>query len=485
MTLLQQQGQDPFSQERYDLSHHAADIHQDFDRLEETEVRLAGRITGFRTMGKALFLDLSDSTGVIQLYVKKDLVGEASFEKIRDLVDAGDIAGVRGIVFRTRSGEVSIRTLELTLLAKALRPLPFGKRTKDGRTWYDLNDQETRYRQRYADLAVHPEVREVFVRRSAIVRSIRQFLDGEGFLEVETPMMQTIPGGAAARPFQTHHNALDLELFLRVSPELYLKRLIVGGFEKVYEINRNFRNEGISTKHNPEFTMLELYMAYCNLEDVMDLTERLIRQAAMDALGDKPLQFNGATIDLNVPWPRIPMLGAIEERSGIPANALGSFETARAAAQAQGVDVSRDKSLGEVINKLFDHFVEPLLIQPTFITDFPIDISPLAKKRADNPALTRRFELFIGGQELGNAFSELNDPIDQRERFVSQSQKKAAGDAEAHPMDEDYLLALEYGMPPTGGLGIGIDRLAMLITDSSSIRDVILFPLQKPRNEES
>ena len=478
-------GLDPFRTERYDWTHKASDIHSRFDELEGQAVRVVGRVSGVRAMGKALFLDLLDATAGIQLYVKKDVVGDEAFNLVREMLDVGDFAGVEGQVFRTRSGEISLRVASLTLLAKALRALPYGKRTKDGKSWYDLADQELRYRQRYADLAVHPEVRSVFIKRSGIVRAIRSFLDKEEFLEVETPMMQAVAGGAAARPFTTHHNALDMELFLRVSPELYLKRLVVGGFDRVYEINRNFRNEGISTKHNPEFTMLELYQAYADLDDVMSLTERMFRHVAAEVLGCLTLQYAGHTIELEGAWPRIPMLGAIEALSGIEATRLCSFEEARSAAQARGVDVSRDSSLGEVVNKLFDHFVEPTLIQPTFITDFPVDISPLAKKRADDPTLTRRFELFAGGQELGNAFSELNDPIDQRERFVAQAARLAGGDAEAHPMDEDYLTALEYGLPPTGGLGVGIDRLTMLFTDSVSIRDVILFPLMKPASRAS
>jgi lysyl-tRNA synthetase class 2 len=431
-------------------------------------------------MGKALFLDLADESGSIQLYVKKDMVTGHGYMVARELLDVGDFVGAAGPVFRTRTGEISVRVQELSILAKALRPLPLGKRTRDGQTWYDLTDQELRYRQRYADLAVHPEVREVFQKRSLLVRAIRRFLDDRGFLEVETPMMQSIHGGAAARPFCTHHNALKMDLFLRVSPELYLKRLIVGGFESVYEINRNFRNEGVDTRHNPEFTMLELYKAYVDLDDIMELTEVMFRYTCEDVTGQTCVPYGNNMIDFSGPWPRISMLDAICQRSGIRPEDLATFEAACSAAEQRDVDVSRDRTLGEVINKLFETFVEPELIQPTFITDFPIDISPLAKKRSDNPALTRRFELFVGGQELGNAFSELNDPIDQRERFQAQSSQRVAGNDEAQPMDEDYLIALEYGLPPTGGLGIGIDRLAMVFTNSSSIKDVILFPLQRP-----
>ena len=467
-------------QERYERTHTAEQIRRQFDSLEETEARVAGRITGARAMGKALFLDLEDASGSVQLYVRKDQVGDATYDVVRDLLDPGDIVGANGVVFRTRTGEISLRTTELVVLSKSIRPLPFGKRAKDGRTWYDLSDQEQRYRQRYADLAVHPEVRAVFTKRSALVRTIRSYLDSEGFLEVETPMMGSLAGGAAARPFTTHHNALNLELYLRVSPELYLKRLIVGGFEKVYEINRNFRNEGISTRHNPEFTMMELYEAYTDLEGMMDLTERLITHVADSVNGASSFSYSGNVICLDRPWKRIPMLEAIESLSGITADRLGRFGEARSAAEAAGVDVTQDTSVGGVINKLFERFVEPTLIQPTFITDYPVDISPLAKRRSDNADLTRRFEVFIGGQEIGNAFSELNDPMEQRERFDAQTIRGAEGDDEAHPMDEDYLLAMEYGMPPTGGLGIGIDRLAMLLTNSTSIRDVILFPLLRP-----
>ncbi|MCA1595170.1 MAG: lysine--tRNA ligase [Chloroflexi bacterium] len=484
LEALRRTGADPYLIERCERTHRAAEIHALFDTLQETTVRLAGRLTAVRAMGKALFLDLSDETGSIQLYVKRDLVGEGSFNTIRDLIDVGDIVGVCGAVFRTRMGEISIRAEEVTPLAKALRPLPIGKQSKDGRSWYDLSDQELRYRQRYLDLAVHPSVREVFIKRTLLVRAMRGFLDNEGFLEVETPMMQAIPGGAAARPFITHHNALDVDLYLRVSPELYLKRLIVGGFEKVYEINRNFRNEGIDTRHSPEFTMMELYQAYANLDDIMDLTEQLLRHVAEAVTSGEALEVDGQTIDLAGPWRRIAMQEAIEEKSGITARDTATFESARSAAEKAGVDVSRDGTLGEVINKLFEHFVEPTLIQPTFIVDYPIEISPLAKKKPGSPGLTRRFEVFIGGQEMGNAFSELNDPIDQRERFIAQAARHAGGDEDAHRMDDDYLLAMEYGMPPAGGLGIGIDRLTMLLTGCTSIRDVILFPLLRPSHHE-
>jgi lysyl-tRNA synthetase class 2 len=389
-----------------------------------------------------------------------------------DDIDIGDFLGVEGAVFTTRTGEITIAAERLQVLAKSLRPLPA--------KWHGLRDVETRYRRRYVDLIVSPEVRRAFVVRSQVIREIRHFLDFRGFLEVETPMMQPIPGGAAARPFITHHNALDLDLYLRVAPELYLKRLIVGGFEKVYEINRNFRNEGVSSRHNPEFTMLEAYQAYADYNDMMKLVEELVEHVCGEVLGELSLTYQGKEIDMRPPWRRIGLLEAIVEHTGVDPQRLLEVGSARAVCRELGLPAGEDLHLSTLVNNLFEARVEPHLIQPTFVVDYPTAISPLAKRKPDNPELVERFEPFVAGQELGNAFTELNDPLDQRRRFEEQARERAAGDEEAHPMDEDYVRALEYGMPPTGGLGIGIDRLVMLLTDSASIRDVILFPQMRP-----
>jgi len=458
---------------RFPFTHYAREIVENFEELEGEEVTIAGRLMAKRGHGKASFGNIQDSSGQVQIYVRMNDVGEETYRLFQKL-DIGDIIGVKGTVFKTRKGEITVSSRELTLLTKSLRPLP--------EKWHGLKDIELRYRQRYLDLIVNPEAKNVFITRSRIVSTIRSFMEEHGFLEVETPMMHPVAGGAAARPFVTHHNALDIDLFLRIAPELYLKRLLVGGLDKVFEINRNFRNEGISTKHNPEFTMLEAYQAYADYEDMMDLTEKLIVHVTQTVLNNSVITYEGREINFAPPWPRVPMLKAIKDYTGIDFTSRPSAaEAYRIACEELKLELEPGISWGEIVNEVFEQLVEPELIQPTFIVDYPVEISPLAKRKEDNPALTYRFELFICGREIANAFSELNDPIDQRERFMEQVKKRAAGDEEAHMMDEDFITALEYGMPPAGGLGIGIDRLVMILTNSSSIRDVILFPLLKPR----
>ncbi|MGI6551986.1 MAG: lysine--tRNA ligase [Clostridia bacterium] len=459
---------------RYPRTHHAREIVDNFENYQDATVVIAGRIMTKRTHGKASFAHLQDVTGQIQIYLRLNDVGEQTYDLFGRL-DIGDIIGVKGQVFRTRVGEVTVATRELTLLSKSLRPLP--------EKWHGLKDVELRYRQRYVDLIVNPEVRNTFILRSKIIRSIRNYLDREGFLEVETPTLHTIAGGAAARPFITHHNTLDLDMYLRIAPELHLKRLLVGGLEKIYEIGRVFRNEGISTKHNPEFTMLELYQAYADYRDMMELTENLISHVARETLGTMVIDYQGQAIDLTPPWPRLTMVEAVSKHLGLDFSGIQTDREAAALAEKYGLKVTGELTRGRVLSELFEEYVEQHLMQPHFILDYPIEISPLAKKKEDDPSFTYRFEAFIACRELANAFSELNDPIDQRERFQEQLALKAAGDEEAHPMDEDFVRALEYGMPPAGGLGIGIDRLVMLFTDSASIRDVILFPTMRPREE--
>lgn len=468
---LRDMGIDPFGK-KFERDSMAGKIKENFDDMEGMTVKLAGRIMSKRRHGKAGFANVCDLSGDIQLYFRKDDVGEDQYELFKKL-DIGDILGIEGEVFRTQKGEISIHVREFSYLSKSLNPLP--------EKWHGLKDVELRYRQRYVDLIVNPQVKEVFIKRSALIKEIRNFLDNEGFLEVETPMMQPIPGGAAARPFITHHNALDMELYLRIAPELYLKRLIVGGLEKVYEINRSFRNEGISTRHNPEFTMLEIYQAYADYEVMMELTEKLISSVVYKINGSMYLEFEGYELDFSPPWDRLAMLDAVKEHTGVDFNIIKTDEDAQQAALDLKMEVKSTASRGEIINEIFEEFVEEKLIQPTFIYGHPVEISPLAKRNEENPEFTDRFEVFIMQREIANAFSELNDPIDQKERFLKQVEKRDTGDSEAHMMDEDYINALEYGMPPAGGLGIGIDRLLMLLTASPSIRDVILFPTLRPR----
>lgn len=460
----------PFG-EKFSSTHTTQEIVADFETLEEQEAVLAGRLMSMRTHGKASFADLMDSTGRIQLYFRVNTLGEQGYEFLQKL-DIGDIVGIRGRIFKTRRGEITLEVSKIKLLAKSLRPLP--------EKWHGLKDVDLRYRQRYVDLIVNPEVRRVFETRSKIIQSLRNFLIQKGYLEVETPMLNVIAGGANARPFVTYHNALDMELYLRIAPELYLKRLLVGGFEKVFEIGKNFRNEGISTKHNPEYTFCEIYKAYGNGEDMMELTEEIFAHIAEEVAGSTTIIFQGQELDLKPPWPRRPMLEAIKEHSGVDLKGL-SPEEARKAALDKGLSVPKQAAYGKIVEEFFDQFVEPHLIQPVFITDHPVDVSPLAKRKKDNPHLTDRFEPFIVTWEVANGFTELNDPLDQERRFRQQMEQRDRGDEEAHMMDEDYIRALEYGMPPAGGLGLGIDRMVMLFTDSVSIRDVLLFPHMRPR----
>jgi lysyl-tRNA synthetase class 2 len=469
---LQQEGIEPYGG-KFNRTHYAKDVVDNFDKYDGQNVVMAGRIMAKRGHGKASFANIQDMSGTIQIYGRLNDLGEETY-RLYEKLDIGDIIGLEGSAFKTRMGEITVSMTGFTILSKSLRPLP--------EKWHGLKDVDLRYRQRYVDLIVNPEVRNTFVTRSRIVSQIRGYLDKLNFLEVETPMMHPIAGGAAARPFITHHNTLDMQLYMRIAPELYLKRLLVGGFDKVYEINRNFRNEGISTKHNPEFTTLELYQAYGDLEDMMDITENLVSSVAQDVLRTTVIRYEDEEIDLTPSWKRIPMLDAVKQYSGLDFNNITTDEEARAEAKKLGLEIKGTETRGDVLNLAFEEKVEPNLIQPTFILDYPVEISPLAKRKKDDPRLTHRFELFIYGREMANAFSELNDPIDQRQRFESQLEKRASGDDEAHMMDEDFIHALEYGMPPAGGLGIGIDRLVMLLTNSSSIRDVILFPLMRPRD---
>ncbi len=478
LNKLREMGVDPFAIERYDRTEMAQEIVSDFDKFEDKEVSIAGRIISMRPMGKATFAHILDGSSRIQIYIKADTVGEEAY-KLTDLLDIGDILGIRGTVGKTRTGEVTVFVSNFQILSKSLRPLPIGKQKGD-QQWYGLEDVDTRYRQRYVDLIVNPEVREVMTKRSQIIHAIREFLDARGYVEVETAVLQAVAGGAAARPFMTHFNALDHDFHLRISLELYLKRLIVGGMEKVYEIGRVFRNEGLSTRHNPEYTLMELYEAYTNLEGMMELVEQMFCYVCRKLYGGLTFTYQGQTIDLTPPWKRLPLLEGIREYAGVQPEEFAILESAKAAGERLGIPMEQETMIGGIVDKIHERFVQPNLIQPTFLTDFPVDISPLAKKDPDNPVLTRRFEPYIAAIECGNAFSEINDPLDQRERFLAQAKMRAAGDEEAHPMDEDFLRALEYGMPPTGGLGIGIDRMVMLLTDMPAIRDVILFPQLKP-----
>ncbi len=467
-----EQGLDPFQATKFDRTHLAAEIVAQFDTLQGQTVRVAGRLIAFREHGKLTFADLLDSSGRIQLMVRINLVGEEAYRLFGEL-DTGDIIGAEGVVTKTRTGEVTVEVRRFWILAKALRPLP--------EKWHGLKDVEVRYRQRYLDLIANPEVREIFVKRSKIIQAIRRFLDERGFLEVETPILQPVYGGALARPFITHHNALGMELYLRIAPELYLKRLIVGGLERVYEIGRNFRNEGVDARHNPEFTMLEVYQAYADYHDIMRLTEELVAYVAQTVLGTLVITFQGHTIDLTPPWRRLSLMDALKEVTGIDFLAFrGDDEKAQEVGRQLGLSVEPTDHWGRVLDEALKKKVVPNLIQPTFLVDYPVEISPLAKRKPDDPAMTERFQGFVGGLEIANAFSELNDPLDQRERFKMQQRLRERGDVEAHPLDWEFVTALEYGMPPTGGLGIGIDRLTMLLTNSPSIREVILFPLLRP-----
>lgn len=482
MNELRERGIDPFGG-KYIREHTAQELMNQYDAMEKEEldslnieVNMAGRLMAKRGQGKAGFGHLQDMSGRIQIYVRQDMVGEEAYH-VFDQLDLGDLIGVKGILFKTNRGETSIKVKELTMLTKALRPLPD--------KFHGLKDVEQRYRKRYVDLIINPEVRDTFVARSRIIQSMRRYLDSLGFLEVETPTLHTIAGGAAARPFITHHNALDMELYMRIAIELHLKRLIVGGLEKVYEIGRVYRNEGISTRHNPEFTMIELYEAYADYKDIMKLTEELVEHIAIEVHGKTKIQYEEHEIELATPWKRISMVDAIKEVVGIDFSQQMTDDEALALAKEHGVEVQPHMKFGHIVNEFFEQKVEETLIQPTFIYGHPVEISPLAKKNEQDPRFTDRFELFIVAREHANAFTELNDPIDQKERFEAQLLEKEAGNDEAHDMDHDFIEALEYGMPPTGGLGIGIDRLVMLLTNSSSIRDVLLFPTMREHRESS
>ena len=472
MHKIKEHGWKPFGY-RFLYTHRAADIAAQFDELseKETEVKMAGRIMAIRGHGKTCFMDMQDKTGRIQVYVRKDVIGEENYALIK-LMDIGDTVGITGTAFRTHMGELSIKANSVEMLSKSLRPLP--------EKWHGLKDVETRYRQRYVDLIVNPEVRDTFVKRSQIIRSVREVLDSHDFLEVETPILNTIAGGAAARPFISYHNALDMQVYMRIAPELYLKRLIVGGMDRVYEMGRVFRNEGIDNRHNPEFTSVEIYQAFADYRDMMDLTEEVVVKTAEKVLGTTTINYEGTTIELASPWKRMSMIEAVKEYSGKDFTNVTDLEEARAIAKELNVAVEPSFGIGKIINACFEEYVEDKLIQPTFITGHPKEISPLAKSNPENPEITDRFEAYIYGREICNGFTELNDPIDQKERFLKQVEERANGDEEANMMDEDFVNALEYGLPPTGGLGIGIDRLVMFLTNSSTIRDVLFFPTMKP-----
>ena len=471
LAALQAEGKDPFEIVKYDVTHHSSDIHNNFDELEEKEVSVAGRLMNKRVMGKASFINIQDRDGRVQGYISKNDVGEESYLAFKKF-DIGDIIGIKGIVFRTQKGEISIRANEITLLSKSLKVLP--------EKFHGLNDQELRYRQRYLDLIMNPDVKDTFIKRSAVLREIRNYLDSKNFLEVETPVLQTIPGGAAARPFITHHNALDIDMYCRIALELPLKRLIVGGLERVYEIGRVFRNEGIDIRHNPEFTLIEIYQAFTDYHGMMDLAEGLFRTVAEKVVGSTVLNYGGYELDLGKPFERLTMVDAVKKYADVDFDKIENTEEARKIASERGIAFEERHAKGDILNLFFEEYVEKNLIQPTFITDYPVEISPLTKRKPSKPEYTERFELFIVGREYANAYSELNDPIDQRKRFEHQEAMRAAGDDEANMIDEDFLTALEYGMPPTGGIGVGVDRLVMLMTESVSIRDVILFPTMKP-----
>ena len=471
LSELQAAGEDPFEITKYDQTHHSADIKEGFDSLEGQTVSIAGRMMSKRVMGKASFCNVQDLKGGIQCYVARDCIGEDEYKKFKKL-DIGDIVGIVGSVFKTKTGEISVHAERVTLLAKSLQILP--------EKYHGLTNTDTRYRQRYTDLIMNPEAKDTFIKRSKIISTIRRYLDSQGFIEVETPMLVSNAGGAAARPFETHFNALDEDFKLRISLELYLKRLIVGGLERVYEIGRVFRNEGLDTRHNPEFTLMELYQAYTDYNGMMDLTENMFRHVAQEVLGTTTIVYNGIEMDLGKPFERITMTDAVKKYAGVDFKEITTLEEARRAADEKGVHYEMRHSKGDILNLFFEEFVEEHLIQPTFVMDHPIEISPLTKKKPGDPEYVERFEMFMNGWEMCNAYSELNDPIDQRERFKAQEALLAQGDEEANRTDEDFMNALEIGMPPTGGIGYGIDRLCMLLTDSSAIRDVLLFPTMKP-----
>lgn len=467
---LQENGRDPFQITKYDVTHHSQEIKDDFEKLEGQQVTVAGRMMSKRVMGKASFCNIQDLAGNIQSYVARDSIGEDAYKAFKKM-DIGDIVGLKGEVFRTKTGETSIHASEVTLLSKSLQILP--------EKFHGLTNTDIRYRQRYVDLIMNPEVKDTFIKRSKIISSIRKYLDAQGFMEVETPMLVANAGGAAARPFETHFNALDEDFKLRISLELYLKRLIVGGLERVYEIGRVFRNEGLDTRHNPEFTLMELYQAYTDYNGMMDLTENLYRHVAQEVLGTTTITYQGIEMDLEKPFERITMVDAVKKYSGVDFHEIHSLEEARAAAREHHIEYEERHKKGDILNLFFEEFVEEHLIQPTFVMDHPVEISPLTKKKPENPEYVERFEFFMNGWEMANAYSELNDPIDQQERFAAQEEQFAQGDEEANHTDEDFLNALMIGMPPTGGIGFGIDRMCMLLTDSAAIRDVLLFPTMK------
>ena len=471
---LKQEGKDPYQITKFNTTHTSKKIKDNYEELEGKDVTVAGRIMAKRIMGKASFCHIQDSEGRIQSYVSINDLGEESYKAFKE-DDIGDIVGITGFVFKTRTGEISIHAKELTLLSKSLRPLP--------EKFHGLKDTDLRYRQRYVDLIVNPEVKDTFIKRAEILKAIRKFMDEKGYMEVETPILTTVATGDAARPFITHHNTLDLQMYLRIAPELNLKRLIVGGFDKVFEIGKNFRNEGMDIKHNPEFTNMEFYSAYEDYNDMMNIAEELISTVAQNTLGTTTITYEGQEINLAPGWKKIAMIDAIKEITGVDFNTINTDEEAQAIAKEKGVQFEDIKNTrGHIINEFFETFVEETLIQPTFIMDYPVEVSPLTKRKKEDPRLVERFELFIGGREYGNAYSELNDPIDQYERFLKQVEAKEKGDEEAGGMDEDFVNALEIGMPPTGGMGIGLDRLIMLLTNSPSIRDVLFFPTMKPLN---
>ncbi len=471
LAALQEADKDPFKIVKFDVTNHSKEIKDDFDNFDGKEVTVAGRLISKRVMGKASFCDVLDRDGKIQSYVSRNDIGEESYADFKKF-DIGDIVGIKGVVFKTQKEEISIKAHEVTLLSKSLQTLP--------EKFHGLKDQDLRYRQRYVDLIVNPDVRDTFFKRSAIIKSIRNFLDNRNYLEVETPTLQTIPGGASARPFITHHNALDIDMYMRIALELPLKRLIVGGLERVYEIGRVFRNEGISIRHNPEFTLIELYEAFTDYKGMMELIEEMIRCVAKEVTGSTTVTYQGTEIDFGKPFERITMLDAVKKYAGVDFDTIETLEDARKVAKEHNIEFEERHGKGDILNLFFEEFVEDKLVQPTFLMDHPVEISPLTKRKPDKPEYTERFELFVVGRELANAYSELNDPIDQRKRFEHQEMLRAQGDDEANMIDEDFMLALEYGMPPTGGLGMGIDRLVMLLTDAPSIRDVLFFPTMKP-----